>query len=91
VFGTASRPGSEPPVDLKALHAKIGQFVPENDFLSGALGKAGLLSGKWIAGTPPSLRGIRRVGSGNIQRDGFAKSSGANVAECCYHYHLKRE
>jgi transposase len=33
-------------VDLKTLHAKIGQLALENDFLSGALGKAGLLSGK---------------------------------------------
>ena len=35
-----------PPVDLKALHAKIGEPALENDFLSGALGKAGLLSAK---------------------------------------------
>jgi transposase-like protein len=34
------------PVDVKALHAKIGQLALENDFLSGALGKAGLLSEK---------------------------------------------
>ena len=46
VFGAASQPASEPPVDLKALHAKIGQLALENDFLSGALGKAGLLSGR---------------------------------------------
>ena len=46
VFGAASQPASEPPVDLKALHEKIGQLARENDFLSGALGKAGLLSGK---------------------------------------------
>ncbi len=43
VFGTAGTSSSEPPVDLKALHAKIGQLTLENDFLSGALGKAGLL------------------------------------------------
>ena len=36
----------EPPVDLKALHAKIGQLALENDFLEGALGKAGLRSAK---------------------------------------------
>ena len=36
----------EPPVDLKALHAKIGQLALENDFLEGALSKAGLLSAK---------------------------------------------
>ena len=32
-----------PPVDLKVLHAKIGQLALEN-FLEGALSKAGLLS-----------------------------------------------
>jgi hypothetical protein len=37
---------SEPPVDLKALHAKIGQLALENDFLEGALTKAGLLSAR---------------------------------------------
>ncbi len=36
----------EPKADLKELHAKIGQQALEIDFLSGALGKAGLLSGK---------------------------------------------
>lgn len=33
-------------VDVKSLHAKIGQLTLENDFLSGALDKAGLLSAK---------------------------------------------
>jgi transposase-like protein len=36
----------EPSVDLKALHAKIGQLALENDFLEGALTKAGMLSAK---------------------------------------------
>ena len=35
-----------PPVDLKVLHAKIGELTLENDFLEGALTKAGLLSAK---------------------------------------------
>jgi transposase len=35
-----------PAVDVKTLHAKIGELTLENDFLSGALGKAGLLGGK---------------------------------------------
>jgi len=35
-----------PTVDVKTLHAKIGELTLENDFLSGALGKAGLLSAK---------------------------------------------
>ncbi len=45
VFGGAPAP-SEPPVDLKALHAKIGQLALENDFLEGALTKAGMLSAR---------------------------------------------
>ena len=36
----------EPPVDVKALHAKIGELTLEVDFLGGALTKAGLLSEK---------------------------------------------
>ena len=38
------RPADTP--DLKTLHAKIGQLALENDFLEGALTKAGLLSAK---------------------------------------------
>ena len=36
----------EPEVDVKTLHAKIGQLTLENDFLEGALIKAGMLSAK---------------------------------------------
>ena len=35
-----------PSVDLKALHAKIGELTLENDFFEGALTKAGLLSAR---------------------------------------------
>ncbi|MGY4364018.1 transposase [Bradyrhizobium sp. LB1.3] len=42
VFGS----GSVPAVDVKSLHAKIGELTLENDFLEGALTKAGLLSAK---------------------------------------------
>jgi len=45
VFG-GGVPHAEPAVDLKALHAKIGQLTLENDFLESALTKAGLLSEK---------------------------------------------
>jgi transposase-like protein len=45
VFGGTSAP-AEPAVDVKVLHAKIGQLTLENDFLEGALTKAGLLSAK---------------------------------------------
>ncbi len=36
----------EPSVDIKTLHAKIGELTLENDFLEKALTKAGLLSAK---------------------------------------------
>ena len=44
VFGGA-KPTADTP-DLKTLHAKIGQLALENDFLAGALTKAGLRSAK---------------------------------------------
>ena len=37
---------AQPAVDVKSLHAKIGELTLENDFLEGALNKAGLLSAK---------------------------------------------
>ena len=43
VFGSASDP-VEKPVDLKVLHAKIGELALENDFLESALNRAGLPS-----------------------------------------------
>lgn len=46
VFSGDAAAKPETTVDLKDLHAKIGQLALENDFLSGALGKAGLLSAK---------------------------------------------
>ena len=46
VFGRDKTETATPVVDLKSLHAKIGELALENDFLSGALGKAGLLSAK---------------------------------------------
>ena len=47
VFGSgAASTAAVPAVDLKTLHAKIGELALENDFLAGALGKAGLLSAK---------------------------------------------
>ena len=46
VFGAGAAAMPAPAVDLKALHAKIGELALENDFLSGALDKAGLLSAK---------------------------------------------
>ena len=45
VFGAGAGP-AEKPVDLKVLHAKIGELALENDFIEGALVKAGLLSAR---------------------------------------------
>jgi transposase len=46
VFGQEKTEAKEATVDLKALHAKIGELTLENDFLEGALSKAGLLGAK---------------------------------------------
>lgn len=43
VFGDEKQPDPTAVVNLKLLHAKIGELTLENDFLAGALGKAGLL------------------------------------------------
>ena len=46
VFGPGSAASTAPAIDVKSLHAKIGELTLENDFLEGALTKAGLLSAK---------------------------------------------
>ena len=47
VFGPGGGNGAaQPAIDVKSLHAKIGELTLENDFLEGALTKAGLLSAK---------------------------------------------
>ena len=46
VLGSGASHSEAAPVDLKALHAKIGELTLENDFLEGALSKAGMLSAK---------------------------------------------
>ena len=48
VFGPGGGIGGSnvPAIDVKSLHAKIGELALENDFLEGALSKAGLLSAK---------------------------------------------
>ena len=46
IFGSGSTAPSTAAVDVKSLHAKIGELTLENDFLEGALSKAGLLSAK---------------------------------------------
>jgi transposase len=43
VFGAVATADAAPALDVKTLHAKIGELTLENDFLAVALGKAGLL------------------------------------------------
>jgi transposase-like protein len=45
-FGAGNAGAEQPAIDVKSLHDKIGQLTLENDFLEGALTKAGLLSAK---------------------------------------------
>lgn len=45
VFGPGAA-SAAPAVDIKSLHAKIGELTLENDFLESALSKAGLLNAK---------------------------------------------
>ena len=47
LFGSGGAASNPPPaIDVKTLHAKIGELTLEKDFLSSALTKAGLLSAK---------------------------------------------
>jgi len=46
VFGPGGQGTAPLAIDVKSLHAKIGELTLENDFLEGALTKAGLLSAK---------------------------------------------
>ena len=42
VFGEATRAEPKPNIDVKTLHAKIGELTLENDFLSDARGSGGI-------------------------------------------------
>jgi len=46
IFGPGGGTPATPVVDVKSLHAKIGELTLENDFLEQALSKAGWLSAK---------------------------------------------
>jgi transposase-like protein len=47
VFGSETKSDPVlPTMDVKTLHAKIAELTLSNDFLSGALSKAGVLSAK---------------------------------------------
>ena len=62
VFGSGPAAAEAAPVvDLKLLHAEIGELTLEKDFLPGALGKAGLLSAKRRSTVPTSCRSRGRL------------------------------
>jgi transposase len=46
IFGSNGSATAQSAIDVKSLHAKIGELTLENDFLEGALNKTGLLSAK---------------------------------------------
>jgi transposase len=46
VFATAAERNESAGVEVKELHAKIGQLAMENDFLAAALGRVGDASAK---------------------------------------------
>jgi transposase len=46
MFGAGPVEAGPTSVDVRTLHAKIGELTLEVDFLAGALGKAGMLSAK---------------------------------------------
>jgi transposase len=46
IFGPGGGTPARPAIDVKSLHAKIGELTLENDFLESALTKAGWLSAK---------------------------------------------
>jgi transposase len=46
IFGPGGGTPATPAIDVKSLHAKIGELTLENDFLESALTKAGWLSAK---------------------------------------------
>ncbi|WP_415872951.1 IS3 family transposase [Burkholderia ubonensis] len=55
VFGAGGAPSNEPPVDLKALHAKIGQLAQENDFLKRRARQGGIAERKEMIDRKPTL------------------------------------
>jgi len=74
VFGEASKADPEPAIDVKTLHAKIGELTLENDFLSGALGPRRVCCRAQVSepvnATGPSERANRSQGQTERQPSG---------------------
>jgi transposase len=65
IFRSGGAPAEAAPGgDVKTLHAKIGELTLENDFLSGALSEAGLLSAKRAGGRTRDHAADRCAASG---------------------------
>jgi hypothetical protein len=63
--GTAT---AQPAIDVRSLHAKIGELTLENDFLEGALTKAGLLKRKAMIDREHDLSITKQAAALNISR-----------------------
>ncbi|WP_408583617.1 IS3 family transposase [Paraburkholderia tropica] len=70
VFGAAGPVSSEPPVDVKTLHAKIGQLSLENDFLKRCAHQGGIAERKTMID-----RGHALPVSQQVRLVGIARSS----------------
>ena len=69
MFGPGSGNGAaQPAVDVKSLHVKIGELSLENDFLEGALTKAGLLKRKAMIDRDHNLPITRQAAVLSISR-----------------------
>lgn len=66
--GDARAEPSSPAVDVETLHAKIGQLALENDFLAGALSKAGPAERQAMIDRDHDLPVLRQAQVLNISR-----------------------
>src|SRR3954447_11766255 len=67
VFGASGAGVAAPAVDVKTLHAKIGELTQENDFLSGAL-EGGAAERKAMIERGQALPLVRQAGGAAARR-----------------------
>jgi phosphoglycerate dehydrogenase-like enzyme len=82
VFAKSSKP-DDPPIDVKTLHAKVGQLTLENDFLKGALTKAGMLSevAEFVVGLMIALSRQVTVVGRDMDAGHWARRMGTRIGE----------
>ena len=68
IFSPSGTATAQPAIDVKSLHAKIGQLTLENDFLEGALTKAGLSERKAMIDREHDLSITKQAAALNISR-----------------------